>query len=151
MAEIDHPTIGYDRAPGRTNAPLLLMLVQFPAVCFTLTLVTDVLYRQTENLMWHDFSSWLLFAGLVFGGLAVLTGIVDMVMTPGLRSSRAFWTYALCGLVVLLLAVINSLVHAGDGWTGIVPWGLALSALTVVAMVVTSWVGRSLPFRRGRE
>ncbi len=91
MTDIEHPSIRYSGARERVGAPLLLLLVQFPAVCFTLTLLTDVLYRQTENLMWHDFSSWLLFAGLIFGGLAVLTGIVDMVMMPVLRRSRAFW------------------------------------------------------------
>lgn len=150
MADIEHPSGRYRDVSVRVGAPFLLMLVQFPAVCFTLTLVTDVLYQQTENLMWHDFSSWLLFAGLIFGGLALVTGLVDMMMMPHLRRSRAFWAYALCALVVLLLAVINSLIHAGDGWTAIVPWGLAISALTVVAMVVTSWVGRSLPLRPGQ-
>lgn len=146
MTDIDHRAI--HRVPEWSGAPFLSFLVQFPAVCFTLTLITDILYRQTENLMWHDFSSWLLFAGLIFGGIAILAGIVDLVMSRHLRSRRSFWAYSVCGLVVLLLAVINSLVHAGDGWTAIVPWGIALSALTTVAMVVTSFVGRSFTARR---
>ncbi|HUD93311.1 MAG TPA: hypothetical protein VMR39_17195, partial [Sphingobium sp.] len=33
---------------------------------------------------------------------------------------------------VLILAFVNSLVHAGDGWTAVVPMGLTISAATFV-------------------
>ncbi len=130
--------------------PIHSVLVQFPVVCFTLTLLTDIAYWQTENLMWQNFSAWLLFAGLVFGGLAALAGIVDLFM-HSIRSHRATWTHAIGGVVVLALAVLNSLVHAGDGWTAIVPWGLTLSAVTVVVMIATAWIGRRLVYRHEME
>lgn len=38
--------------------------------------------------------------------------------------------------MILALALINSLIHAGDGWTAIMPWGLGLSLVTVVLMVI---------------
>lgn len=123
--------------------PIHAMLAQFPIVCFTLTLFTDIAYWRTSYLMWHDFSSWLLFAGLVFGALAVVAGIIDFLFVSRARSPAASWLHAIGGLVVLALALVNSLVHAGDGWTAVVPWGLALSALTVVVMVVIAWLGRS--------
>jgi uncharacterized membrane protein len=44
----------------------------------------------------------------------------------------------------LVLAFFNNLVHANDGWTSVVPWGLTLSALTVALMLVTAWLGASL-------
>ena len=47
-------------------------------------------------------------------------------------------------LIVLVLAFFNNLVHAADGWTSVVPWGLTLSALTVLVMLVTGWLGASL-------
>ena len=49
----------------------------------------------------------------------------------------------------MVLAILNSLVHAGDGWTSVVPQGLILSALTVLVMIVTVWLGRSMVFRHG--
>ena len=55
--------------------PIHAMLIPFPFVCFTLTLLTDIAYWQTGHLMWHNFSSWLLFAGLIFGGFALLAGL----------------------------------------------------------------------------
>ena len=44
---------------------------------------------------------------------------------------------------------LNSLVHAGDGWTAIVPYGLALSAVNVILIFVTAWLGRSMVFQYG--
>lgn len=129
--------------------PIHSMLVQFPIVCFTLTLFTDIAYWQTSHLMWHNFSSWLLFAGLVFGALAAIAGIIDFAFRSSVRASRSAWPHAIGSIVVLALAFVNSLVHAGDGWTAIVPWGLALSAITVLVMIVTDWFGRSMVYHHG--
>ncbi|WP_457940400.1 DUF2231 domain-containing protein [Mesorhizobium sp. 10J20-29] len=131
--------------------PVHSILVQFPVVCFTLALLTDIAYWQTANLMWQNFSEWLLFAGLVFGGLAVLAGILELLMRSTVRSHRATWTYAIGSAVVLVLAFFNSLVHAGDGWTAVVPWGLALSLVTVIVMIATCWMVRSFTYRHEME
>lgn len=129
--------------------PIHSMLVQFPVVCFTLTLLTDLAYWRTANLLWQNFSSWLLFAGLVFGAFAALAGIVDFFFRPSVRAYASSWPHAIGSLIVLALALLNSFVHAGDGWTAVVPWGLVLSAATVVVMVVSDWFGRALVFNHG--
>lgn len=131
--------------------PIHPMFAQFPVVCFTLTLLTDIAYWQTANLMWQNFSEWLLFAGLVLGGIAVVAGILELFLRSTVRSHRATWTYAIGGAVVLALAFLNSLVHAGDGWTAVVPWGLALSLVTVIVMIVTCWMVRSFAYRHEME
>ncbi len=112
-------------------------LVSFPIACFTLALLTDLAYWATAHLMWHNFSSWLIFAGLIGGGLAALAWIVRLIASRG----RIIWAVATVNLLVLVAAVFNSLVHAGDGWTGVVPWGIALSALTVLLMLASALVG----------
>ncbi len=128
--------------------PIHATLVPFPIVCFTLTLLTDIAYWQTSNLMWQHFSEWLLLAGLVFGGLAALAGAVDMFRRE-VRAQGPAWPHAIGGVAVFCLAFVNSLVHAGDGWTAVVPYGLILSAATVVVMAVTDWLGRSMVYRYG--
>lgn len=129
--------------------PIHATLVPFPIVCFTLTLLTDIAYWQTSNLMWLHFSEWLLLAGLIFGALAALTGAVDVLFRREVRAPRPAWPHAIGGVIVLALAFVNSLVHAGDGWTAVVPYGLILSAVTVLVMAVTDWLGRSMVFRHG--
>jgi uncharacterized membrane protein len=134
----------YGPASQHPRHPVHAALVPFPIVCFTLTLLTDIAYWQTSNLMWSDFSSWLLLAGLVTGALAALAGAVDMLIRRRYRHGRAPWLHLLGSLVVLAIALVNALVHAGDGWTAIVPLGIILSAVTVLVMAVAAWFGRSM-------
>jgi len=129
--------------------PIHAMLAPFPIVCFTLTLLVDIAYWRTSNLMWQHFAEWLLFAGLVFGVLAAVAGAIDFLVRREVRAAGSAWPHALGGVVVLLLAFFNSLVHARDGWTGVVPYGLILSAVTVIVMMVSDWFGRAMVFRHG--
>ncbi len=113
-------------------------LLAFPIACFSLVLLTDIAYVRTENLLWLHFSEWLLLAGLVFGVLALPVRVIGRF----LKDERPAWLAVLGGIVVLLLATLNSFIHTADGWTAVMPYGLLVSVLTVVAMIVTAWFGR---------
>lgn len=127
--------------------PIHAILVPFPIACFTLTLITDIAYWQTGDLMWQRFGEWLLLGGLVTGGLAALAGVVDVLARDSLRRSSYPWIHGVGNIVVMVLAFFNSLVHARDGWTGVVPWGLGLSAITVLVLLVTGWMGLTMVFK----
>lgn len=119
-------------------SPVHTTLLAFPIACFTLTVLTDIAYWQTLNLLWLHFSEWLLLAGLVFGGLELLARLAALLF----RKRRPSWLAVFGGIAVMLLAIVNSFVHTADGWTAVVPYGLALSVLTVLAMMITGWFGR---------
>lgn len=130
----------YQHARFDRHRPIDLVssaLLSFPVACFTLTVLTDVAYWQTLNLLWLHFSEWLLFAGLVFGAFALLTLAIDFA----LLRVRPAWSAVLAGIVVLLLATLNSFIHTADGWTAVMPYGLTVSVLTVVVMIATAWLG----------
>lgn len=127
--------------------PIYLMLDHFPISCFTLTLLTDILYWQTSDLLWKHFSEWLLLFGLVLGAAAFLVLLIDVVFTQALRATGYGWPYVFGLVVVLALATLNSLRHASDGWVGVVPWGLTLSVLTFLAVIITAWIGREMAYR----
>ena len=116
------------------------LLWAFPMVSFTLALVTDVIYWRTSYLMWSHFSSWLLFFGLVVGAVAAIFRILAMIFSARYRA-RLSWPSVVGWSLVLFLAFVNSFVHASDGWPAVVPNGLVLSALTVLVMLVTGWLG----------
>ncbi|TPK80290.1 DUF2231 domain-containing protein [Mesorhizobium sp. B2-3-14] len=101
--------------------------------CFIGTLLTDLTYWRTAEMMWADFSAWLLFAGLVMGALAVLAALFDLFTRRILRTHGA---YLLGSLVVLVLSFFNALVHSRDAWTSVVPTGLILSAAAVIVLVL---------------
>ena len=119
--------------PFRSGLPGQHTLTHFAAAFFTLTLLTDWAYVQTMVVMWRDFSSWLLFAGLVAGGFGVLLWLIGLL----LGRAPMLWAVVALNTVVLAVAFLNSLVHAGDGWTAIMPWGLGLSAATCLLMLAS--------------
>jgi uncharacterized membrane protein len=128
-------------SPNRDAAayPFQSLFVPFPFVCFSLALATDVAYFMSTDVMWLNFSSWLLFAGLLFGAIGLLAGILDYIR-PRTRPLRPAFATALLYIVILAIALVNSFVHARDGWTAVVPYGLALSALTFVLLLLAAAV-----------
>jgi uncharacterized membrane protein len=127
--------------------PAYGFVAPFAAVSFTLTLISDIAYWRTSNLMWHNFSAWLLFFGMIFAAIAALVGAVEFLVRRDGRDNSPALTLAIVGVLVLILAFINNLVHAGDGWTAIVPSGLTLSAVTVLVMAIGAWLGRTVTRR----
>jgi uncharacterized membrane protein len=102
-------------------------------------LLTDVAYSNSGgNLQWSNFSAWLLAAGLLFGGIALILMIIDLVRLPQLRSEWGWGALALLA-VTWVLEFINSLVHARDGWTAVVPTGMILSAIGAILIMSYGW------------
>jgi uncharacterized membrane protein len=108
-------------------------LRSFPIACLTLALISDIAYLQTSNLLWLHFAEWLLFAGVAMGALAFLVGAVDFLVS---RRHPA-WPAVVFAIVALILALANNFVHTVDGWTAVMPMGVTLSALTVLALLAT--------------
>jgi uncharacterized membrane protein len=127
--------------------PIHPMLVPFPIVCFVGTLLTDIAYWATANIMWADFSAWLLTVGLIMGVLAALAGLVDFLGNRLIRAQAPAWPHLLGNLLVLVLSALNILIHSRDAWTSVVPLGLILSATVVLILPVTGWLGWALVYR----
>lgn len=129
--------------------PIHPMLVPFPIVCFVGTLITDVAYFATAEMMWADFSAWLLTIGLIMGVLAAIAGLIDFLSNRLIRAQRPAWPHMLGNILVLVLSTFNALVHSRDAWTSVVPTGLILSAIVVLILPVTGWLGWSMVYRHG--
>jgi uncharacterized membrane protein len=127
--------------------PIHPMLVPIPIVCFIGALVTDITYYVTAQMMWADFSSWLLVVGLVFGVLAAIAGLTDFLTNRLIRSQAPAWPHLIGNVAVLVLAFFNALIHTRDAWTSVVPTGLILSIVTVLILPITGWLGWALVYR----
>jgi uncharacterized membrane protein len=129
--------------------PIHPMLVPFPIACFVGVLATDIAYAATAQMMWADFSTWLLVAGLIMGVLAAVAGLIDFLNNHLIRAQMPAWPHMLGNLLVLVLSFFNALVHTRDAWTSVVPTGLVLSAIVVLILPVTGWLGWSMVYRHG--
>jgi uncharacterized membrane protein len=112
------------------------MLASFSAAYFVGALVTDLVYWQMPDVMWERFSIWLIMAGLVTAGLAVLAYVINIVAGRRQRR-RATWPRLVGYAAAVCLAVINAFVHSRDGYTAVVPTGLMLSACVVIVLLLT--------------
>jgi uncharacterized membrane protein len=130
--------------------PLHALLAHVPNVLFIGALITDLVYWKTADVMWADFSDWLLAVGVLFAVLAAIAGVVDFLFVRRNRSGAGL-IHALGSVLVLALAILNNLVHSRDAYTSVVPGGLILSALTVAVLIVTGWVGGEMLYREARR
>ncbi|HMJ29671.1 MAG TPA: DUF2231 domain-containing protein [Xanthobacteraceae bacterium] len=130
----------------RRRRPLHRMLVTFSAAYFAGALVTDLVYWQMPDVMWERFSIWLILTGLVMAGLATIAYVIDLAGRR--RIERPAWPRVVGYALAVLLSVMNAFVHSRDGYTAVVPGGLTLSALVVVVLILTAWVGMALTNRQ---
>src|SRR5437899_13068181 len=106
-----------DLTPTRRphGRPIHRMLVSFSAAYFTGALVTDLVYWQMPDVMWERFSIWLITAGLVVAGFAVVAYMIDLL--AGRQIDRPVLSRVVGYALALLLALINAFVHSRDGYT----------------------------------
>ena len=136
----------YDE-PRLSNRPLYALLVQFPVVCFAGALAADIVYWQAPQFLWETFSVWLLAIGCLLAALTGIVGLVDFCRDRRLREAPHAWPHALISLLAALLSVVNTFVHSRDGYTAVVPDGIALSAIVVALMMLAAWMGWARPVR----
>ncbi len=131
----------------RRGRPLHKILVSFSAAYFIGAFVTDLVYWQTPDVVWERFSIWLITAGLIVAGLAIIAYAIDLAASR--QIDRPAWPRVVGYALAVVLSLLNALVHSRDGYTAVVPSGLMLSGLVVVVLLLTAWVARSLSNRIG--
>jgi uncharacterized membrane protein len=125
--------------------PIHKTLVSFSAAYFAGALVTDIVYWRMPDVVWERFSIWLIVAGIVMAGLAVIAYVIDLV--AGRRVDRPAWPRVVGYGIAIVLAVTNAFVHSRDGYTAVVPTGLMFSGLVIVVLLLTALVGAALTRR----
>jgi uncharacterized membrane protein len=130
---------------GLASQPVYATLVQFPAVCFVGTLLTDIAYWKTANYIWETFSIWLLTIGCIVAAFAGIAGLITWFKYRHVRVLPFAGLHAITSIVALILSIVNAFVHSRDGWVAVVPQGLTLSVIVVLLMLLATWFGWPRP------
>ncbi|WP_337180998.1 DUF2231 domain-containing protein [Shinella sp.] len=137
-------TLSADRpAPRYTPHELI---AAFAVSCILGGLLTDLAYWKSAEFLWADFSAWLVSASVVAMVVALVAALIDYLIFRSRRRMPRL-SYLAVGLVVLVLATFNMMIHSRDAWTSVVPWGLTLSAVTVLVLLAAA-IWRTVELRR---
>ena len=129
-----------DRDFRGTLHPLHAVLLAGMLPLFLGALLSDWAYGSTFEIQWKNFSSWLIVGGLVFGGFALLWGLIELFRADR-RASRPMVYFGVL-LATWVLGFVNALVHAKDAWASM-PAALVLSLIVAVLAIVATWLGFS--------
>lgn len=119
-------------------ATLYRRVIPLPVLAFVAVVLTDWAYSKSANLMWSNWSAWLLLIGLIGCGAAL------MILALSLRDgARARLLPLLVLLAAFVVEIVNFMVHMRDGWTAVVPTGTLLSLVGAAVAVVAAWLSRT--------
>ena len=123
--------------------PLHPLLRPFAGAYFLAVLGCDLLYasasayQQTIDSDLAGITEWLLAAGLVSAGAALVVAVIDLLGEPLFRKLPDLWMYAAGGALVLLLELSNLDLRWSEGADAIAPTGLVLSLATAAVLLAT--------------
>ena len=127
--------------------PFHPVVIWIPLTCFIGALLTDLAYWRSAEMMWADFSAWLVSVGVLLACIAAILGLIELWTGRYAGTRGSVWLYVLGNVVALVLAIFDALIHTRDAWTSVVPWGLTLSAATVLVLLVTTIFGLATFYR----
>ncbi len=119
------------------------ILLAFPTALFPAALVTDIAYLRTAEMQWTNFSAWLIVGGLVFCGAVLAWSLIDLLL--GLRVDRSRGRLIYPGLLAILfvLGLLNAFKHSQDAWSSVGAFGLILSILSALVVLVAAFIAYS--------
>lgn len=135
----------YAPVGGRLIHPVLMV---FPIALLVGVLATDLAFWGSGNHLWAQASEWLLAVGVILGAVVADLGMIAFITISGVRSRVAGWVYSWGNAAAILIALWNLLYRAeNEPGAVVIPFGIILSAVVVVIVLITGWLSRELLLR----
>jgi uncharacterized membrane protein len=133
--------------------PVHPMLIPFPIALWVFSLVADVIYLWRGNPVWRDWVAfYTLLGGIIGGALAAVPGFIDWLSLKDREVVRIANWHARLNVIALLIFVASFYLRttSGAGLVGgshTIPF--VLSAVGVILITISGWLGGELVFRHG--
>lgn len=126
--------------------PIHPTLVHFPVAALLALSAADLAYLFTDDYFWARLGLWLAGVGALGGWLAGLVGVIDLLTVKAIRRLITAWNHALLAVIMLSLASFNWLLRIDDATALIFPWGIYVSLLTTLMIILTGIQGGQLVY-----
>lgn len=128
--------------------PIHPMLVAFPIGLFITSLIFDLIGTQRGNASLWAAGWYCVIAGLCFSVAAAIPGVIDLfsVVPPESSGRNRGYKHALLNLCMIAVFVAVA-AHRGDAVTPPDGVSLILSAIGVLLLIASGWLGATLVYR----
>jgi uncharacterized membrane protein len=129
--------------------PIHPMLVTFPIGLWGFSFVADLIYlvQGGSNPVWASVAYYAMAGGIIGALVAAVFGFIDLLLVTVGQTRRIGIMHMTLNLIVVVLYAINLFVRTGSQGVG---KGLVwLSALSILLLVTSGWLGGELVFRYG--
>jgi uncharacterized membrane protein len=132
--------------------PIHPMLIPFPIALWVFSLVADVIYLWRSNPVWKSIAFYTLLAGIIGGAAAAVPGFIDWLSLKDKTVVNIANWHARLNVIALLIFIGSFFLRTTTG-ADLVGVGyaipLALSALGVVLITISGWLGGEMVFKHG--
>lgn len=129
--------------------PLHAMSVAFPVALTFCAFGADAFYWWSGAGEWAWAAFWASGTAFLFGLLAGVTGILELLIVPGIRIRAAAWTHFAIAMLLLSVLGLNWGWRLTDHVASVLPWGILMSGFAVLVVGATGWHGGKLVFDYG--
>src|SRR5512133_1040783 len=128
--------------------PIHPMLVAFPIGLFITSLIFDLIGTQRGNASLWAAGWYCVIAGLCFSVLAAIPGVIDLfsVVPPNSSGRTRGYKHAILNLAMIAVFIAVA-AHRGDATTQPDGMSLILSAIGVLLLFSSGWLGATLVYR----
>lgn len=123
--------------------PLHALMLAFPVALFPAQLVADITYLRTAEIQWTNFAAWLNAGALVMGGLVGAWAIVDLILAFRRGEARRALAYVVVLALAWVIGLVNAFKHSQDAWSSVGSFGLTLSVLSTLLVLIAGWIAFS--------
>jgi uncharacterized membrane protein len=123
--------------------PVHPMLVPIPIGLWIFTLTSDIVFAVTGDSRWEATAFFTLAGGIAGAPLAAVPGLFDLLGLRDAHQRQIGIFHMSLNLAIVVVQAINFALRATGTHAG-VPLTMALSALSVVSLLLSGWLGGQL-------
>jgi uncharacterized membrane protein len=128
--------------------PIHPMLVPIAIGCFVFSFASDLLWLVTgDREPWNLLAYYTMLGGIIGALAAAAPGLVDLASLPPGPVKKTALTHMSINLAVVVIYIVNAWIRAGKPADLQLP--MILSAVTILMLLVSGWLGGKLVFEAG--